>query len=125
MNRDHNIKALRPFIESIDLIRSVNEIELFQNEVIRPILKFQSELLVEIFSKHTRKLNTNYALLSISEREKHIASLLRKDLILRNLMIGSIMGLMTSEDIKIYYDNESELRKRIITMLEARLLDKI
>ena len=125
MNRDHNIKALRPFIESIDLIRSVNEIELFQNEVIRPILKFQSELLVEIFSKHTRKLNTNYALLSISEREKHIASLLRKDLILRNLMIGSIMGLMTSEDIQIYYQNELELRKRIIKMLEARLLDKI
>lgn len=52
MNRNHQITSLRSDV-IIDTDRVSLAIESFQNNVLRPILKFQHELLVDYFISHS------------------------------------------------------------------------
>ena len=47
--RDRNIVLLRPKVNINKNISFKNDIEKFQNIVLRPILKFQNDLLLELF----------------------------------------------------------------------------
>ena len=49
MNRTNQIISLRPFIDKLDTARAPLSEELFQNEVLRPILKFQNPLIIDFF----------------------------------------------------------------------------
>ena len=48
-NRTFSILAIRPNIDAVDKSLKTKDIEAFQNNVLRPILKFQNDLLLQIF----------------------------------------------------------------------------
>lgn len=125
MNRESNIVALRPHIESIDISGISNPAELFQNTVLRPILKFQNDLLVQLVIGYVRKRDIDIQKLDVNSKGAYVTNLLQKDIALRNIIIGVVLGLMTTEEIEKYYQIEAELRNRTIKMVMQRLIDQL
>ena len=62
--RDKNIVLLRPKVNSNKNISYKNDIEKFQNIVLRPILKFQNDLLLELFIFEFEKTKTKFDLIN-------------------------------------------------------------
>ena len=52
--RDNQLLLLRPAI-TIDLDKQSLDIENFQNQTLRPILKFQNELILDLVLNHINK----------------------------------------------------------------------
>jgi hypothetical protein len=119
MRNDSNLKALRPLIDTED--KTTTEIEKFQNEVLRPILKFQHSLLeIEVLKNPLIEKLLKQEL--TSERKR----LLVKGIIIKTeikyQLIGQITGFLTNTEYQFYYSNRKEIDKRIFAMLLDRIL---
>lgn len=121
MNRSQSLRDLRPEIHT-DAIRSPLPLEQFQNEVLRPILKFQNDIFVAYIRAYLGDVvwPTRTAAL-----EEFIKTRLQKDLALRNTCLGITVGLLTNEELSFYFQHKTELNKRIIQMLCQRLVDQL
>jgi len=124
MNRN-KLLELRPEIPAIDQEIASNEAERFQNQSLRPILKFQNHLLLSVFRQYAKERKSVFFELSPPKQRDYIAHSLQKDQKLRNLMFGLIIGLMTEEEYTAFARDQRELRKRIISMLSMRLQDQL
>jgi len=119
-NRDLFIATLRG--ETLGEIYSqISEEELFQNQTLRPILKLQNELYLELFKYYSIKNKALFSQFSVEKKLYYIENTILNDNKFRNLLIGTTIGLMQIEEYKLYTKNASALNKRIITMLIERL----
>ena len=125
MNRSIVIKSLRPELPNVLESAEISEIELFQNEVLRPILKFQNEVLTSLFISNLKKRDVDFSKMNLNGRIAYVTNVIQKDLGLRNVLIGMVLGLMTVEEIGQYYQNETEYRRRISKMVIDRLADQL
>ena len=123
-NRDHFITTLRG--ETLGKINSqTSEEELFQNQILRPILKLQNDLYVEIFKYYIIKNKLPFGAFSIDKKLVYIEKTILKDNKFRNLLIGITIGFLKIEEYKTYSKNSSALNKRIISMLIERLKSQV
>ena len=123
-NRDHFITTLRG--ETLGEIYSqISEEELFQNQTLRPILKLQNELYLELFKYYSIKNKALFSQFSVEKKLYYIENKILNDNKFRNLLIGTTIGLMQIEEYKLYTKNASALNKRIITMLIERLKSQV
>lgn len=119
--RDETLKKTRPEIASIESGKSSNDAEVFQNETLRPILKFQHDLMVAIFDDYIKKRKGVFHALSPHKKKEYIKNSLTKDSKFRNLMMGLVLGHFTSAEWTHFSENHSELTKRTMNMMTARL----
>ena len=111
--------ALRPAIEKADL--EENPIEKFQNEVLRPILKFQHDLWLQEWQQN--QLFSKIQLINNeAERRLMLSQVSSKNPLLVQRYIGMIIGLFLSEEYAFYMENKSSIEKRIRELLLTRLL---
>ena len=123
-NRDHFITTLRG--ETLGEINSnTSEEELFQNQILRPILKLQNELFIEIFKNYIVKNKAQFRQFTADKKLDFIENSILNDNKFRNLLIGTTIGLLQIEEYKLYSKNASALNKRIITMLIERLKSQV
>lgn len=129
MKRDNLINSLRG--EALGKIMdTISTEELFQNNTLRPILKFQNDLLMELFIVYAIKNKNVFFSLSIEKKNIYIEKATTSDIAFRNQLIGVIVGLFSVKEYLEYAKNSSNLNKRIITMLierwksQLQLLDK-
>lgn len=120
-NRDQNLKALRPLIPTISEENITSDSEYFQNTTLRPILKLQHDLLMQIFQQYVIHRKNIFPKLSLEEKLNYIENSIRKDLNFRSLLIGIIVGHFSMEEFQTYSKNKNELRKRLINMLIERI----
>lgn len=122
--RDIFIKEFRG--ETIGSISSQSSSdELFQNEVLRPILKLQNDLFIASFLNNMSKNKIDFNSYSIEKRMAMIENSIQKDIKFRNAMKGIIIGLFTIDEYSIYIKNSSSLNKRMMGMLIERLKSQI
>lgn len=105
-------------------IESLSE-EYFQNNTLRPILKLQNELLIEVFKNYATKQKNTFYDLSPEKKEKYIENAIQKDLKFRNSLKGMIIGLFSVEEYQEYIKNSSNLNKRMMNLLIERLKSQI
>lgn len=125
MNRSIVIKSLRPELPNVVNGAEISEIELFQNEVLRPIMKFQNDVLTTLFISNLKKRDVDFSKMNLNGRITYVTNVIQKDLGLRNVLIGMVLGLLTVEEIGQYYQNETEYRRRISKMVIDRLADQL
>ena len=101
------------------------ELERFQNEVLRPILKTQHELLIQSFQAYLKQRKIDFSKLNHQTQEKHINSILSKDTAYKNLQVGMIVGHFTLEEFTNYKEHSGEYNRRILQMLKKRLKDTL
>lgn len=117
--RDLQLLGIRPELQ-LDTTASTPA-ELFQNQTLRQILKFQHELLVAGFRSYIRKRHGVYKALSEKGRQDWIANSLQKDQQLRQLMAGMVIGQFTIGEWEEFAANEAEYLRRLISMMVQRL----
>ena len=123
--RDRNIVLLRPKVNINKNISFKNDIEKFQNIVLRPILKFQNDLLLELFIFEFERTKANFDLINNQQKIKLIINNLKYNNRLKQILLGTIIGMFSKKDIAFYKTNYSKINKRIFSMLNDRLLDQL
>ena len=124
-DRSKNLIHIRPYIVNMESFDKISIQERFQNETLRPILKLQNSLFIEIFQNYIEKHKGIYHKFNLNEKLNYIESCLIKDQKLRNYLKGIIIGHFTLEEYGIYKKQSSELSKRMINMLKERLKDQL
>ena len=120
MNRANKIKACRPHI-TLKESKQISDEEQFQNQVLRPILKFQNELFIKLFLSNCNTYNINFTEFNSEEKYEYINNIFEKDFKIRALFIGTVIALFTIEEYEKYLVNQKHYNKRIIQMLTERL----
>ena len=123
--RDLSLKSIR--IDSIsNVINSeMSSDEYFQNTVLRPIIKFQNDLLIAAFLNFCNTYKNVFFELSVENKISYIGNALIKDRAFRNTLKDMIVGLFTVDEYTIYSSNASALNKRIIGIVKERLISHV
>lgn len=124
-NRDTELLRLRPAILANPDENEEGSPGHFQNATLRPILKFQNELLLQMFRHYLLKTKGRFSQFPASEKLDFIANSLRNDLRLRNCMIGVVIGHFTAQEWEVFIRHEQELTRRIVELLIKRLSDQL
>jgi hypothetical protein len=122
MNRTEEILKLRPKIKSIQQDLNTSDLEKFQNDTLRPILKLQHEILLALFQSSLSRDKVLFAELKAEEKRSKIDQLFQKDLSFKNQSIGLVIGMLTVDEYPVYSVDSSVYNRRIITMLKQRIL---
>jgi hypothetical protein len=99
--------------------------ERFQNATLRPVIKLQSELFVEVFKNYAFKHKNVFYELSLPKQLDYIENAVHKDMKFRNSLKGMVIGQFTVEEYAIYIKNSSALNKRMMDLVKERLIDHI
>lgn len=124
-SRQSHLKENRPEISTATIHDNMSADERFQNMVLRPVIKFQNELLIEVFRNYIVKHKSVFYDLSLEKRMDYIENAIQKDMKFRNSVKGMIIGLFTVEEYLIYIENSSALNKRMMNIFKERLLSNI
>lgn len=124
-NRDTALRELRPEIPSIREDQMSSTAEQFQNETLRPILKLQNDLLLDVFKSYIQKRKGEFYKLKPAKRLAWIDQSVRKDLKFRNFLAGLIAGHFTQKEWEAFAAEESELTRRIVNLIVQRLCDQV
>jgi len=117
-------KKERPILS--DLVNAgTSDVEKFQNEVIRPIIKMQHNLLIAFFKSYVQQRKIDFISLTLEKKNKHIRSMLTKDINFKNILLGSIIGHFSMDEFSFYHQNTSEVNRRIVQITKQRLQDSI
>jgi len=123
-NRDSNITLWRG-----EIIGFINELssseEKFQNQTLRPILKLQNDLFIQVFKNHISKHKHDFYSLTVDRKLQFIENTIQKDIKFRNSLKGMVIGLFTLEEYEQYIQNSSALNKRMMNMLIERLKSQV
>ena len=125
MQRTQQLRNLRPNIPTIAIENSTTLQEQFQNQVLRPVLKFQNDLLVALFKQYIIKRKGVFNGLSIEKKSAYIQQAIQQDQNFRNLLVGSIVGQFTVEEYQVFSTEENKLTKRMMAMCVQRLQDQL
>lgn len=99
--------------------------ELFQNEVIRPILKLQNDLLIAVFRNYVNKNKTDFYSYTVEKKLLVIENAIQKDIKFRNSLKGMVIALFTLDEYDSYIFNSSSLNKRMMNLVIERLKSQI
>lgn len=119
ISRDQYLRQLRPQL-GIDSTQSF-AVETFQNETLRPLLKFQHPLLVRQFDAFLVEHKQQLEVQSPQDRKKYINHALKTHKRLRATCFGLVTGLMTEPEYDFYLKNRGEVNKRLTQMLIQRI----
>ena len=123
--RDEQLLAIRPIISSIKISNNMSTDERFQNLTLRPIIKLQNDLFVEVFKNYISKHKNVFYELTLDKRMHYIDNTIHKDIKFRNALKGMIIGLFTIEEYKLYITNSSALNKRMMNLVIQRIQSQI
>ena len=124
-NRTKSLLSIRPSLDHIKKTDDEASEAYFQNEVLRPILKFQNDLLVQVLKNYFLKHKNTFYILSLEKRLSYIENALQKDIKFRNALKRIIIGQFTLEEYYSYRSKSSALNKRMMQMLIQRFQNQI
>lgn len=99
--------------------------EKFQNKTLRPILKFQNDLFIEVFKNYAIKQKGLFFTLSPEKKMNYVENTIHKDIKFRNSLKGIVIGLFTIDEYHEYIQNSSNLNKRMMNLLIERIKSQI
>lgn len=125
INRNLPLQELRPEIPNAKVMNNTGDEERFQNQTLRPIAKFQNDLMIAVFKKYIQRRKNVFYSLNLTKKEAYIDHSIKKDLKFRNQIKGIFIGLFTDDEYAVYIENSSKLNKRIANLAIERLKSNI
>ncbi len=101
----------------------VSEAEIFQNEVIRPIIKAKNDFIISFFKDYIASKKIIFE--SEFDKRNKIENILKADLSLKNIFIGAIIANLSKTELDNFLENKAEYSKRIISIIAKRLFDNL
>jgi len=99
--------------------------EFFQNQTLRPILKLQNDLFVDVFKNYISKSKTDFYSYTVEKKMQFIEHSIQRDIKFRNSLKGMVIALFTIDEYSRYIQNSSDLNKRMMSMLIERLKGQV
>jgi hypothetical protein len=122
--RDTHVLELRG--EALGTVSPQSSIEeVFQNKTLRPILKMQNDLFIQVFINYAIKQKNAFFNLTPEKKMAYIENVIQRDIKFRNALKGMIIALFTLDEYADYIQNSSNLNKRMMNMLIERLKSQI
>ena len=115
----------RPIISSALVSSNMSNGERFQNETLRPIIKFQNDLFIAVFTNYIKKYKSIFYNLSLEKKMEYIENAIQKNIKFRNSLKGMIIGQFTVDEYEIYINSSSSLNKRMMNIVIERLKDQV
>ncbi|AEA46008.1 hypothetical protein Fluta_4046 [Fluviicola taffensis DSM 16823] len=106
------------FDESVDS----SGLELFQNQHLRAILKYQNDYLNLLVLDCCKQMNPNLSNLPQKERNRFIRQTIQNNQALRNQCVGLIVSFLELDQFTWYLNHKTDCNKRILQMVEKRVL---
>ncbi|QXP74559.1 glyoxalase [Tenacibaculum sp. AHE15PA] len=116
---DSNKISIRPVLN----LSSEIPVEDFQNKTIRPILKLQHELLLQFFVFFCKNQKVDILNVEKEKFNKAVNNITKKNINLKNQFLGLIIGQFTVGEFEFYKENNTDINKRILTMIGQRIKD--
>ena len=114
----------RPILS--DLVNEgTTEMEQFQNNILRPIIKMQHTLLIAFLKNHLQKRKVDFSVIPDKKRRSKIASFFKTDNNFKNMILGFIVGHFSVDEFAFYSENSSEINRRILQMTSQRIKESI
>lgn len=124
--RDDRLVKLRPGISPPSTnSQSDKPIGVFQNDVLRPILKFQNSIIIAQFKQYLIKFKPAFNAYNSTVQKNYIQDVLKTDSRIKNSLIATVVSVMTLEEYAYYCENKNEINKRIVTLLTKRIQDQL
>ena len=124
-DRPNDLRRIRPEIKKTQQFATMGADERFQNETLRPILKLQNPLFIEVFHQYIEKRKGVFYDLGLEKKLAYIENTLIKDQKFRNSVKGMIIWHFTVAEYLQYSSNSSALNKRMMNMVIERLKDQV
>lgn len=122
--RENLIISLRG--ESIGTVSDLSSSEeSFQNKTLRPILKLQNDILIQVFINYAIKQKEVFFDYNPDKKLAYVEHTIHRDIKFRNSLKGMIIGLFTLDEYNLYILNSSNLNKRMMNMLIERLKSQV
>lgn len=122
--RDNNVLELRG--ETLGTITNQSSAEeIFQNRTLRPILKLQNDLFIQVFINYAIKQKSVFFKLTPEKKMAYIENVIHRDIKFRNSLKGMIIAFFTLEEYAEYIQISSNLNKRMMNMLIERLKSQL
>lgn len=106
------------FDESLDS----TELELFQNKYLRSILKYQHDYLKALVRSNCEQMNPGFLNLTEREKMRFTRQTIQNNQVLRNQCLGLIIGFLEPDQFSWYLTQRANCNKRILQMVEKRIL---
>lgn len=101
-----------------------SNMEKFQNGIIRPVLKTQNDLLVQLIRKYIVQSGIKYLHLSEHKRFELLENTIKKKPDIKNQILGIVMGIMNENELSEFLNLGKEIRKRTLTMATDRVMNQ-
>jgi len=99
-----------------------SEEEIFQNEILRPILKLQHELIITLAQEFLKSRNVTWEKVKEKDPFQWLNINLKRDIPFKNQLIGMVIGQLSKNELDEYLTFQKEMNKRIINMMTERIV---
>lgn len=123
ITRDENLLKIRPELN----LNSENstELEQFQNITLRPVLKLQNQVFINLFKEHLFATKRQISIYNTKVQKTLIRESIAKNHNLRNSLVHAVIGVLTNDEFNFYVQHKKEVSKRIISMVQKRIQDQL
>lgn len=118
-----NLKNKRPLLSPVILHGVSTHEEEFQNRVLRPIIKMQSDVLMKHTLSRIEAQKNDWEKRNIEEKRKILIQLFSKNQSFKCECIGIVIGRFTIEEYEEYLLIQKETNRRITQIIHNRMLD--
>lgn len=98
-----------------------SDMELFQNQTLRPILKHQNSMILNLFKAQVESQKIIFAEIQEMKVLHFIETTIKRDNTFKSLLIGITIGLFDENELRFYLNHKSEINKRLVNMLIERV----
>lgn len=118
-------KEKRPHLPDEILEGVSSPAEDFQNKVIRPIIKMQSDLIIAHLHHQLKVSKIQLDQLPKAKKEAALEGLFTKNQAFKREINGMVIGHFTIEEYEIYTEMNKEINRRITQIVLNRCLDLV
>jgi hypothetical protein len=119
------MEKVRPKLPDTLTEGELKEGELFQNMILRPVIKMQHDLLIMRVKSHFISKRVLFNVMDNKKRTEAIIQAFQSDHNLKKEIQGMIIGQLTVLEFQQYLKIERSLNKRIVQMVRNRMIDSL
>ena len=119
------MEKVRPKLPDTLTEGELKEEELFQNMILRPVIKMQHDLLIMRVKSHFISKRVLFNVMDNKKRTEAIIQAFQSDHSLKKEIQGMITGQLSLVEFQQYLKIERSLNKRIVQMVRNRMIDSL
>ena len=119
------MEKVRPKLPDSLTEGELKEEELFQNMVLRPVIKMQHDVLILRVKSYFASKSVMFNVMDKKKRALAIEQAFTNDNSFKKEIQGMILGQLNTSEYQLYLNYERTMNKRIIQIVRNRMLDSI